>query len=457
MSESIERVDPSTLIIAANVRTETKISKEFVASIKQHGVKVPITVQRVDEGLAVIDGQRRTLAAVDAGVADVPVFVVEPLSDEKVRIVDQLIVNDQRESLGGAETAAAVKQLELFGMTAAVIAKRTGFKRDVVNTAISVGSSEAASTAMREHQVSFEVAAVIAEFEDDAEAQSALVEYATKGYGLTHYAQQWRDQRAREALEAEIEATEGVTLIKVPSYDQADPKPVLSLYLDEAKTQSLADVAHERLVELAGDGLCAYAGTTWVGGERLLGPQYAVKGWKDRGLFGYEHGSTTPTTPEEVETQKQQRRLDRQTTKDWASATTVRLAWLAELVQRKALPKGWELEVSRHVVSTASTNFSPNQWGAVAAILQLPDATSSYSRRDDVGTWLEQHPARAPHVAVAVAFAAIEGRQDFDRKGWQAYDAADRIRRYLLTLQGWGYELSDVEARIAGVEEAAAA
>jgi ParB family chromosome partitioning protein len=257
--------------------------------------------------------------------------------------------------------------------------------------------------------VSFEAEAMIAEFDEDDEAQGALAGYAAKGYNLTHYAQQWRDQRARQALEAEIEATERVTLIKAPSYDQADPKPVHNLYLDEAKTQYLSKLAHERLVELAGDGLCAYAGTTWEGGERVLGPQYAVKGWKDRGLFGYEYDSTKPTTPEEVEAQKQQRRLDRETTKLWASATIVRLAWLAELAQRKAMPKVWELEVARHVVGTASTNISPHQWAAVAAILQITEGASSYSRRDDVGKWLEQHPARAPHVAVAIAFGAIEG------------------------------------------------
>ncbi|ROS62179.1 ParB family chromosome partitioning protein [Frigoribacterium sp. PhB160] len=458
MSESIERVDPSTLIIAANVRTETKISKEFVASIKQHGVKVPITVQRIDEGLAVIDGQRRTLAAVDAGLADVPVFVVEPLSDEKDRIVDQLIVNDQRESLGAVETAAAVKQLELFGMTATAIARKTGYKREHVNTALAVGSSEAASTALREHQVSFDDAAIIAEFEGDAEAQSELVQYAASGYNLRHSAQQWRDKRAQEALEATIEAMEGVTLIGTPSYDQADPKSVHSLYLDEARRDSLNEVEHERLVELAGDGLCAYVQSMgWSSEGQKFEVRYAIKGWKERGLFGYEYGSTKPTTPEEVEALKQQRRLDRQTTKDWASATTVRIAWLAELAQRKTMPKGWELEVARHVVSTASTNFSPNQWAAVAAILQVPEGTSAYSRRDDVSAWLEQHPARAPHAAVAIAFGAIEGRQDFDRKGWQAHDAADRIRRYLLTLHGWGYLLSEVEARVAGAEHAAAA
>ncbi|MFJ3385615.1 MULTISPECIES: ParB/RepB/Spo0J family partition protein [unclassified Curtobacterium] len=94
---TVVRVDPATLIVAANVRSNTKVTKEFIASVKLHGVLVPITAQEAEDGLRVVDGQRRTLAAVEAGLAEVPVFVVAPLEDA-ARIVDQVVVNSTVQS-----------------------------------------------------------------------------------------------------------------------------------------------------------------------------------------------------------------------------------------------------------------------------------------------------------------------------------------------------------------------
>lgn len=66
-------VDPATLIVSANVRAEVHLDKPFIASIRDQGVLVPIVARRRNDQLQVVLGQRRTLGAVEAGRALVPV------------------------------------------------------------------------------------------------------------------------------------------------------------------------------------------------------------------------------------------------------------------------------------------------------------------------------------------------------------------------------------------------
>lgn len=458
MSESIERVDPSTLIIAANVRTETKISKEFVASIKQHGVMVPITVQRVDEGLAVIDGQRRTLAAVDAGVAAVPVFVVDPLKDEAVRIVDQLVVNDQREGLGVAESVAAVKQLKLFGMTAAAIAKKTGYGRKVVDVALQVGGNETASTALVEHELTLDQAAVLLEFDGHPDVVAELVEAAADGRGFEHLAQRRRDdiEHARKLAEVADEIREqGLALIDAaPSYSDKAMQKLDSVYVSSSGRTKLTV---EAVLKKAPDDLFAYPERRygeWTPeggrGPDSYGIGYAVAHVAENGWWAY--GMDEPKV-EPTEEEKAAKRADRERTKAWTAASTVRRSWLHALLQRKTMPKGWEAVVAAHVIETSMAAYAGGHWTAIAELLDL-EQKDAWSMRSVAAPHLQQHLGRAPQILLGIALGATEGGYDFDKKGWQFPDTA---RPHLRTLQGWGYELSDVEARVASIEEAVAA
>lgn len=444
--DAVLRVDPSTLLVGPNVRRDVQLSKEFVASIKQHGVLVPIVAHEVDGSLEVVDGQRRTLAAVDAGVNPVPVVVVQMIVDEGVRIVEQLVVNDQRDSISIADTVAAVKQLELFGMPASTIAKKVGMpKADVVRVS-KVGASEAALAALRGQKIDFEAAEVLAEFEGDVEAQAELSEHAAKGYHLAHMAQGWRDRRLLESANAEAVA-EGLVVIEAPGYNSTDPLSIRYLHLDkECKGETLDTVPPEKMLELAGDGLRVRVYLGGYGDERGLRREFYVAGWRDRGLFAPSWalgGKTTPSTPEEVEKLKAERRVGRETTKAWASASAVRFSWIRDLLQRKVMPKGWELAAARHIVEIHSTGYAPGQWRTIAALLQLEPTSDTYSLRGKVSEFLEGNPTKAAHVALACALGSVEGATDFDRKGWQF--SPDKARAHLVLLASWGYELSEVE------------
>jgi len=104
-------IDPRSLIVGVNVRGDAHLDRHFVADIAERGVREPITVRRNDEGeLVVRKGKRRTLAAVEAGLPRVRVFV-EPDPDPSdgdtagwvERIVDQLGENAHR--VGNSDAA----------------------------------------------------------------------------------------------------------------------------------------------------------------------------------------------------------------------------------------------------------------------------------------------------------------------------------------------------------------
>jgi ParB family chromosome partitioning protein len=70
-------LDPRSLLVDVNIRTDAQLDKAFIASIKDLGVLVPITAVHTAAGeVRVRFGHRRTLAAMDADLATVPVEIV---------------------------------------------------------------------------------------------------------------------------------------------------------------------------------------------------------------------------------------------------------------------------------------------------------------------------------------------------------------------------------------------
>src|SRR5580700_9047395 len=73
----IQDLDPRTLLVDSNIRTDLQIDADFVASLKDFGVLVPIVAVRSAEGaIRVRFGNRRTVGAIEADLPTVPVRVV---------------------------------------------------------------------------------------------------------------------------------------------------------------------------------------------------------------------------------------------------------------------------------------------------------------------------------------------------------------------------------------------
>jgi hypothetical protein len=83
---------------------------ELAATIRVHGVLVPVRLARVDERYVVEEGHRRSLAALLARVDRLPAIVAESAS-ELLLAARQFVANDQRADLSALEKAAWLRDL----------------------------------------------------------------------------------------------------------------------------------------------------------------------------------------------------------------------------------------------------------------------------------------------------------------------------------------------------------
>ena len=162
----VYEVDPATLTIGTNVRTDVRERDEFAQSIKAVGVLEPITAYAGEDGaLVVYRGQRRTVTATKVGTptGTVPVRVVQRPEDAE-RIVAQVSENVHRTAMREAEERDAIEQLALLGVSAAQIAKRTAIRREQVDAALTVAKSQTAKERMDTSGLTLTQAAALAEF-----------------------------------------------------------------------------------------------------------------------------------------------------------------------------------------------------------------------------------------------------------------------------------------------------
>lgn len=109
---------------------------ELAESIREHGIIQPLIVARhtKEDQYILVAGQRRWLAATQAGLRTVPAVVREVSEQQMVEMA--LVENIQRADLTPLEAAEAYRQLsEDFGLSHEEIAKRVGKSRvSVTNT-----------------------------------------------------------------------------------------------------------------------------------------------------------------------------------------------------------------------------------------------------------------------------------------------------------------------------------
>jgi len=97
----------------ANLRSwrNPKQFADLVASVCERGVIQPIRVRRRASRYQIITGERRWLAALRAGLREIPAVVVDTVDDDGV--LDFLIENIHREDLTVADRSAALRQLRV--------------------------------------------------------------------------------------------------------------------------------------------------------------------------------------------------------------------------------------------------------------------------------------------------------------------------------------------------------
>lgn len=472
-------VAPGDLIIAANVRADTKIDKTFVSSIKQHGVLVPIIATlNTDGALEVVDGQRRTLAAIEAGRTTVPVIVRDASTDAD-RVIAQLVVNDHRAELTDGEHAAAFKQLSLFGVSADSIARKTNVPKKRVETALAVAASDTASAAIAEFNLTLDQAAAIVEFEDNADDVAQLQDAAQHG-GLDHKVATIRDRRAREAVIADAEqklaAANVVVLSEKPDADWGGQPKNPVAYIEHPRGYIEKPVYADEKSAAAGKRLPVKSHETCPGRAVYVSSDFRNDGTGrvytaelyeyclDWAANGHHRPATPGKTPKidpadmtdeqraAAEKEKAERRRVLDNNKAWPLATEVRRTWISTtLLQQKTLP--------------ANADLIPALWAATALPREGYNADLATAR-----TWLsitsddhwnsrvfEHHLMDGnEHIAtrtmLAIALAAVEA-QLTNKDAWRS-QAHSGLGLYLQVLQTWGYEPSTLELELIATRKA---
>jgi ParB family chromosome partitioning protein len=105
---------------------------ELKKSILEKGIIQPITVRRKDGGYELIAGERRVRASLDAGLIDIPAYIIDVKTDEEMLEL-ALIENLQREYLNPIEIAISYQRLVTeCNQTHEEVARRIGKDRTTV-------------------------------------------------------------------------------------------------------------------------------------------------------------------------------------------------------------------------------------------------------------------------------------------------------------------------------------
>jgi len=121
-------VQPRTQFDPASIR-------ELADSIRERGVLQPVLLRPAGDGYQLVAGERRFLAAGEAGFNSIPA-IIRPLTDRESLLI-ALIENVQRENLNPVDEARAYYRLAAeYGLPHDEIAKRVGKDRSTVSNII---------------------------------------------------------------------------------------------------------------------------------------------------------------------------------------------------------------------------------------------------------------------------------------------------------------------------------
>jgi ParB family chromosome partitioning protein len=106
--------------------------EELKQSIVENGIIQPITVRKTKSGYELISGERRIRAVIELGYDQIPAYIIEVESDEKMLELS-LVENVQREDLNPIELAKAYEQLQTeYNLSQEEVAQKVGKDRATV-------------------------------------------------------------------------------------------------------------------------------------------------------------------------------------------------------------------------------------------------------------------------------------------------------------------------------------
>lgn len=432
---TLQQVNPADLLIGTNVREQAQLDKAFKASIKECGVLSPIVAVQAEDGLTVRYGQRRTLAAVEAGLDTVPVVVVPAdTDDEAARIIEQLAENDHRADVADTDRTAAYEQLAAFGWSATKIARKAHRPKAEVEATQTIAASATAREAATKHEaLTLDDAVLVAEFDDDQDVVDAIVKAAKDGQSTEHVAARARREKAeKEAYNALLDQlTEaGIKVIDEPrtEYDeetyrmkQPTEQKVTDLRMSKDTTGPMTDDEHANC-----PGHAAYiARSGWSGEFKAV---YVCTDPKGNGHRRITAASSAPMTDE----QKAERAALIANNKEWDASGDVRGDWIEKnLAAGKTAPKAAEKFLATCIAHGDHIDAGW-QYDAAPLVGKIQRASAERALR------------LAVHTLVSAWHTGTTGKNG--RSTWRYPKGIDR--RYMAALIGWGYPASDLERTV---------
>lgn len=158
--------------------------KELVESIRTSGVLQPLLVRRKQKGYELIAGERRLLAATEAGLKKIPARIMDISDEEALELA--LVENLQREDLNPIEEAKGYKSLmDRFDLNQQEVAERVGKARaSVANALRLLQLEESVRNLLAEGKLNSGHAKVLAGFEIGEEQRLLAKEAVKKGLSV---------------------------------------------------------------------------------------------------------------------------------------------------------------------------------------------------------------------------------------------------------------------------------
>lgn len=450
-------VDPTTLGIDDQVRADATPSDDLVESVQRMGVLQPPTVywDTEREQHIVVIGHRRVGAAIAAKLPSIQVLVRDAAeAKDALRLEQQLVENERRQSLTPADVARGYADLQLFGMRPEDIAAAVAERPARVKAALTATKSEAATEAL-DQGIDLEQAAIIADFDDDPAEQKLLTKTAlTNPADFSARAHQARTSRTarlkRDELTAQLEA-EGVPLIQAvgwaATYWSGDGDKVKH---GQGRVLDDLDITTKQHATCPGHAAIihgAYSADT-------AAIAYVCTDWK-------EHGHELKTviheyTPEERARQEQleqEREAERQIEAAFAANSAARRDWLRGFITGRLNQTAGLFDLIADATIGAVEHDQNNDTHSnehIAVYILTGEEVARQWNSTHLADMLKAGRFTALRALAADALATAEAWTT--RPGVAKYSPR-LVLAYFNHLTTWGYELTELDHEI----EAAAA
>ncbi|MGW4720610.1 ParB/RepB/Spo0J family partition protein [Nocardia sp. NPDC004260] len=426
-------VHPDEVTIGYNVRkSQVTVKRRTINSVKEHGfVQEPPAYINADGRIEMIAGQRRILAAREAGVEKVSI-VLKTLSGKDAdaikaaKIEAGLIENEDREAMTSGDVLSAVEDyLDLPGITPTKAGRKLGIDPAEARAVKALRKSERARTIAADGQLSFRQAEALMEFEGDDDAEKRLFTAAGKGTFTAEVAKlrEERQMDAERAKAAESYTARGFTILdEKPHYwDHEETSPLENLYRPDGSPASTEDIKDPKqwAVYLEPSEVDNPEG----GVDLYFEPVYHCTENEAAGLTFSRHAPRTPPAEakkreaEEKENKRANNRIVLAGNKYARAATENRRKFEAELLaklwgrdgKRPQKPPAGLLAWAAKLLFTDPGIINENN--AIAMAIELLGATGKDVDIAREGTFFDDMTdPRAAVMLIGLALGAIEAR-----------------------------------------------